>query len=337
MFSRPTIRDVAQRCGYSPATVSMALRDHAHLPETTRRLIQKIAREIGYRPDPLLASVASCRWKRNISPRGPSTLAVVVTDRNLFEGRAGALERASRLGYRLEYFPIQNYADGRSLSAIIFNRGIAGVLIGQIFTPDFLATFDWSPFSAVAVSEGTVRLPIHLVKPNHFQAVQAAWDQAAGRGYRRIGLAIFDQPHVLDFHERLAAFFERQASIPAARRLPVLKIPAALDRKQRHDNLRGCIGPWIRRHRPDALLAFNGGMAWGVRIANACEPDDLAVFSLWNEEPMPEFSGMTLSSDEIGSRAVDWVDALLRAGERGIPQHPSITSINFEWFAADTK
>ena len=42
--------NVAQRAGVSVATVTMSLHDDPRITETTRRLVQTVAREMNYRP-----------------------------------------------------------------------------------------------------------------------------------------------------------------------------------------------------------------------------------------------------------------------------------------------
>lgn len=44
-------------------TVSLALRNHPRLPEKTRHRIQKLAKEMSYRPDPVLQALVAYRGK----------------------------------------------------------------------------------------------------------------------------------------------------------------------------------------------------------------------------------------------------------------------------------
>ena len=70
---RITLKDIAERCGYTANTVSRALRDDEKLPENTRKTIQQLAREMGYVPN------SSARALRYGSSR---TIAVIVNDIN---------------------------------------------------------------------------------------------------------------------------------------------------------------------------------------------------------------------------------------------------------------
>ena len=323
-----TLRDIVKSTGLSIATVSRALRDLPGISAATRTMVQQAARELGYRVDPVLAALSAHRWHRRQVAAG-STLAALA-DGSL-EGRKGMAERAAAYGYNFEVFQLRDYPDARRLGEVLYARGILGLIVGQIRTPGFCAAFDWSRFTAVAVSEGAFRPPIHLVMPNHFQAVQSAWDQAVRMGCRRIGMVIFDEPEALDFHDRRAALFERQAAIPTDRRLPVLALPINLAGEDQDAEYRRRIGAWMQRHRPDVVLGFNDWIIGAIRAVGVRVPEDVAFLSLWSSEANPDVAGMLLSPNEVGRRAVDWVDLLLRAGERGVPEHPATMEIEFVW------
>jgi LacI family transcriptional regulator len=61
MDRRPTHQDIATIACVSQVTVSLALRSHPRIPESTRKRIEAIARQIGYRPDPMLSSLVAYR------------------------------------------------------------------------------------------------------------------------------------------------------------------------------------------------------------------------------------------------------------------------------------
>lgn len=338
MSARPTLRDVAREIGLSTATISLALRDSPHVPPATRERVKQAARALGYRSDPMLAALAAHRWRRRPVPSG-STLAVLADGR--VEGETGMVQRASAYGYRLEVFQIHDYPDAHRLSDVLYHRGILGVVVAQIFTPGFCEAFDWSRFVAVACSEGYYRPPVDLVMPNHFRAVQDAWDHAWARGHRRIGLALFDMPSAIDFHDRCAAFFDRQQRVPDSQRVPVMPIKPWHDDDERNPppgtpnvtQARAILSRWVHRHKPDVVLAFNNSFYWLLHEAGWRIPEQFAFIDLWlqGSNPPPHNSGLMLSTDELGRRAVDWLDSLLRAGARGIPAHPATMALGMQW------
>ena len=70
---RITLKDIAERCGYTANTVSRALRNDEKLPESTRLAIQALAREMGYVPN---SSARALRYGSS------HTIAVIINDIN---------------------------------------------------------------------------------------------------------------------------------------------------------------------------------------------------------------------------------------------------------------
>ena len=55
MKSRVTIKDIAQKTGFSVTTISLVLNDKAnHIPRETKLIIAKAVKEMGYRPTSLV-------------------------------------------------------------------------------------------------------------------------------------------------------------------------------------------------------------------------------------------------------------------------------------------
>src|SRR5512145_702370 len=72
----PTMKIVAAKAAVSSMTVSLALRNHPRIPRSTRERIQTIARELGYRPNPMVhALMAEVRARRPVT--SATTLAFI--------------------------------------------------------------------------------------------------------------------------------------------------------------------------------------------------------------------------------------------------------------------
>ena len=330
-----TQRDVALQAGVSVATVSLALRAHPSLPADTCARVQQAAREMGYQANPVLAALSAHRWRRH--PQAAIATLAALEDFRL-EGEAGMAERAAACGYQLEVFRIHEYPDPGKLSDVLYARGISGLLVGQIATLGFCAAFDWSRFVSVACSQGMERPPVNLVMPNHFRAVQQAWDWAWARGFQRIGLVLLDESSAIDPHDRHAAFLERQLHVPAERRVPMLAVQPWVGNaatpppgQMRHRDAVQRVRTWMRQEAPDIVIGFNDAVRWLLHDAGWRVSDWHAFVDLWISHPQLDATGTRLLPDELGRRAVDWLDSLLRTGERGLPRQPATMSVDFEW------
>src|SRR5690349_594102 len=129
---QPTLQTIANAAGVSRMTVSRALRNDPVLPRQTRERIQKLARELGYRPNPLVATLMSQVRAARV-PRQTLTIAHVTTTyppgewRRYFFTREcieGATARAAEQGFTLEEFCIKEPGmTSRRMSQILRTRG----------------------------------------------------------------------------------------------------------------------------------------------------------------------------------------------------------------------
>ena len=66
-------REIAKAAGVSPAAVSLALRNHPSIPETTRARIREVAESLGYQPNPRVAELMGhIRRNRGVEALGES-------------------------------------------------------------------------------------------------------------------------------------------------------------------------------------------------------------------------------------------------------------------------
>src|ERR1700677_1612449 len=113
IFPSPHMEDVARAAGVSRSTVSRALRNDLRLkPETCER-VRKVAAELGYRPNPFVATLMA-DLQRKRQPSASSTFAFVTAhpsrdgwrrqNPSFVDYFEGAQERAATHGYALEAF-----------------------------------------------------------------------------------------------------------------------------------------------------------------------------------------------------------------------------------------
>ncbi|MDR1281592.1 MAG: LacI family transcriptional regulator [Opitutaceae bacterium] len=332
-FTRPTMRDIAARAKVSPMTVSLAMRDHDSIPESTRLRIKGIAGELGYRPDPVLRALHAYRsnsrhapfqgtlaWVDNIAPDHPLRAASAFGAYH-----KGAARRAEQLGYKLEKFPLG--ASGMSqerMTDILQTRNITGLLLPPQPDARTELDLDWSQFSIVTFGYTLARPRFHSVCNNHYQSVLTVTRHLRERGYRRIGFALSADTNERVRRHWLAGFLVERQTWPKEQRIEPLMITGGAPRPE-------VVGSWIRKWRPDSVVAIDPLVAGAAEAAGIRVPKEVA-FGLcgdaWDNE---RFARIDENSVVIGATAVDMLAGMLQRNERGIPEHPVRMMIEGAW------
>ncbi len=153
-IARATLKDIAERTGYTVNTVSRALKDKDDISITTRALIKKVADELGYIPNAIAASLRSGSTK-SVSVIIPDIsdplfaiwvkdIEMLLKERNfdLFIQNTGENDELEKRAVRLA---ISKKIDGIILCpcqkndssiAMLKNNGVPFVLIGRRFHRD---------------------------------------------------------------------------------------------------------------------------------------------------------------------------------------------------------
>jgi LacI family transcriptional regulator len=326
---RPTLQDVARAAGVGKTTVSLALRNNPKIPDATRKRVQTAAQQLGYRPDPALARIAAYRWRTRETDSG-TTIAYIAMKHPWSGGeshsaaRRGAAEQADALGYRFETFRYEDYNSPENLGRVLYNRGIPGVLVGQVFVPNFAERFPWEQFAAVGCNIGYHRPPVHLVMPDLAHAVHRAWTEALRVGARRIGVALLAEPQAVDRFEKLSALYFCQRH-PGAE---------GVESDVRSFPLRAIaeFSRWLDTFRPEVVLGFNNSVYWWLREAGRRVPENVRFVSLDTDHiEEPHIAGLSHNYTLLGRTAMDFLDVQIRQNHVGPPAHPIILEVESAW------
>lgn len=219
----PTMADVAASAGCARSTVSMALRNDPRIASATRRHIARVARKLGYRPNPLVAALMTTRRMHRVTEQH-TVLAYVTTlsesepwshHRGYLDFFAGAQRRATELGYKLEEFPLR--AKGmtpRRYLQILRARNIHGLLVAPLPRNEKTIELDFSEVAVVGVGLSVVAPPIERVSNDHFQSAVLAVRQCRALGYRRVGFAVSRETSERLDHRWLSGFLLASRDIP---------------------------------------------------------------------------------------------------------------------------
>ncbi|MDX2111298.1 MAG: LacI family DNA-binding transcriptional regulator [Verrucomicrobiota bacterium] len=347
MADRISLRQVAREASVSLATVSMALRGDTRILPATRELVLAAARRLGYEPNPTLSALAQQRWQTT-GKFGGNILAVVYHDKGAEKlsrdaayfspeplpsyQQPGVAAYASKLGYGVETFNLATYPNGRALGRVLHQRGIRGIILAPLYEPIHEPAIEWAHFSVVSLGASLFQTPFHTVDLNCHDQIMLALERIINLGYRRIGVVLLRHSINLIHDE------EREgACLVAATKWKSLgvKIPLLLHTADlSSDAFQDRYVAWFKKHKPECILGFSNGykerLTLGPRLR--CPEDfGFASLHLMGDTDNINCAGIPINDTERGRYAVYLLDLLLRGKETGLPLHPIVHKVGFEW------
>lgn len=328
------MQDIADRAGVGRTTVSLALRNHAKISGATRRRIQEMAREMGYRPNPLVA--AHMAHIRSLHPREISQCLAFIGNRSPAEMRTdsrrpawqyfvGAQQRANDLGYKMECFNLgEPRMTDRRLSRILVARGIQGVLIAPLSEGAGLDGFDleWRNFSLATIEHTFIEPRLHKTCSDEFSTIGRLIQRLLDYGYKRIGIAMHSRMDDHANHFWLAGYQTFQALTDERQRLPHL-ITA--------DWNRATFLKWYRRHKPEAIITVNEDILQWLRSDGVDVPGEVGCATIYWNEYRAELSGFYQNHELMGAGAVDLIVGQLNRNERDLPENDKTMLVQAVW------
>ncbi|MCS6770945.1 MAG: LacI family transcriptional regulator [Kiritimatiellae bacterium] len=349
-----TLDQIAAAAGVHKMTVSRALRNHPAVAPTTREKIQRIAQQLGYRPNPLL-TVFQAHVRSRKAPAYVATLGWLVASvpRDYWERPwtkgllEGARARASALGYKIDLIYL---GDLKRLSveeqldryrSVMHSRGIHGLIIPLAENPRF-ATRVWENTAVVAIGQHHIEMSsqtrqgygidslYHTVSVDFFANMRCACEGLRKLGYRRIGLLLNPWLDNITDHQYRASFAFQQSLWHAREQIPILidantsELPS--------DEFRA----WFRKYRPEAIIASTHRIADWLRILSMRVPEDIAIAHMWIAPDVEGWSGINPRIQEIGATAVDVLIHQLQHNELHPPAVPRQTEIAGIWVEGKT-
>lgn len=309
--------------------VSLALRDDESIPAATRQKIKKVADELGYRPDPIVARVLSgLRYQAE----GGRVLAYIhnfpddTWKSHIVIGRnyQGALQRAQILGYKVDDFMLHpKHITAKRLSNVLQNRGIKGLIFGGLQKFRGHLSLNLTPFSCVAMGMSIVRPQLHRIANHQIHSVQIAFRKLRHSGSRRIGLVIPSWLDARSEHNWHAGMSVLQLQLPKEQVVPSYR-PVGLDKK-------GFIR-WLEKFKVDGLLLLDDIVPDWLEEEKIQVPADIQIAHLdLNEHLAKRFSGIDQRHDYAGQAGVDVLLGEIYLNALGAPKIPRTILIEGQW------
>ena len=332
---RTTLRDIAAQAGVSVASVSMALRSCGTISNARAESLRKLAESMGYRPNPLLASLAAKKFRTGksvlgtpvailnfpISAKGEDSQSLI-TDMYIGDLKKESYQR----GYSASVFSYPFEGGIRQLERVLYHRMVQGIILhGSVDQSGVLDEFDWSHYAVVQCARFHISPQFHTARSNIFQSVKLAFEKILALGYRRIGLAIarHDIPLEDDQARHGAAVAVSTSSLPPSQRLPIF-LGSINDRE--------AFKEWVRATKPDAVLGFSLRFYWLLHEMGFSIPEEIGFASLHlPNKRTKDFSGLLQNNTAIARQSVVLLDQLVREQQRGIPDLAMHTLIPSTW------
>ena len=339
-MQRVTLQQLAERAGVSPATASHAMSGSGRVAPTTRERVRQAARELDYRPDPMLSALVGHRRDRQVL-KAPANLAFLVYPRNEGEWGPGkvawsiweaARETAREMGYALEIMNLNEHPRLGTAARILRDRGVRGVIFPFHRQRADLGEFPLEEFAVVEVGYINVsHREIDRVTMNDFAAMRRVWSEMIARGYRRIGFAITESTDANSGEAWSAAYRLEQAQAAAKQGLEPLPI---YDLNQYSPNAAELFGDWMKMTRPDAIISRKNLRGFFTEL-NLRVPEDLGYAGLGVHDNSAT-SGTVFDAREIGRNTVAMLDHSLRHDRLGAPECPRTVLLQPRWNEGST-
>ncbi len=331
-----TLEEIARISGFSKATVSLALRNQPAIRKSTRQKIHRIAQELGYRPNPLVAAHMA-HIQRGFQPEKKTTLAFVSRYRNLSElydkgllglCYEGARSRSDALGFKLDRFwSAEPGMTGKRMSEILRNRGIKGVVISPTVEPESIVDLDWQHLSASTIGY-TIKSPeMHRACHNNYQSIQKVLAILTQRKYGRIGFVALKRNLIRVNNFWSAGFLDYQRTRPENNRIPMLLMDEWTSPP---------FTKWLNTHTPDVILSTDAEPYQWLRELNVRVPQDMGFATVFWLPQWKHLSGIDQNIEQLGSAAIDLVVSQLYRNETGLPDQPKSLLVPGTWHEGNT-
>jgi len=338
-LDRVTLSDIARETGYSRAAVSLALRDHPSIPQSTCERIKAAAKRLNYRPNPLIAKLLAETVRTRYNNRG-SVIAYLDTQ-PLWKGWqdhrppgfGAASQRAAEYGFNLEYMPLHDASiPPKKLNRMLWTRGVAGLVIPALDwspgTGERTLPIDWEKFSCVEIDDTMIVPALNRVMHNHLSGIWKALDAMEALGYRRIGLCMTSHVDLATHHRWYAGYLAWRVMRGFDGELQPF-IEEKLDAAP--------LCRWLRQERIEAVLApgtdvFEILLECGIDIPGKL---GFASLDIWGPDAS-RVSGIDQRRDVLNCMAVDLLVTLVNRNSKGIPEHPTSWSYPGQWQSGET-
>jgi LacI family transcriptional regulator len=332
-----TIKDIARKSGFSPSTVSYALRDNPRLPEATRAKIKEIAKELGYERDAHLGQLMAHLKNRNRRPAScpivwinsttnPNHWHEVPWAREFYES---AQQRAHEQGFALSEVWVHDQKIPHSrLNDVIKARGTQGLILSTpLKDQDWAQWIDWSAYATVILDDPFALPQFDHVYANYTANMRMAVEQALSRGYKR------PKVWLTPYEDYWTAYGYSSECLRQNRMHPEFgEFLTPFSEAITTESARA----WMEANRPDLVIAPTATLGLKLLELGYRIPEDVGYIAMYVLNGDSRWSGISQLHMQQAAIAVDRIAALLQLNTPGWQAHPLHIQLRGDWHEGST-
>jgi len=326
-----SLRDVAKAAGFGLATASRAMRDDPSTAAKTREHVKKVAKELGYRPDPAFSRMAERRWHGKQAQSGLNIGFVYNSQsdvaKDLDTDYQHYKQPAYDLGYTLIRVDLSEFSNLRGLIRRLTAQGIKGLVFPMLpHTP-----FDINPvlqkYAAVSLGVSAYQPECPVVMHDEFFCTRNAWQIIQERGYRRIGFLLPDYPESPSTNLRRAAALVCIQDVAKKNQIPVLFLKYGIDLDYSK------FEAWREKYQPEILLGHSHDRMHELEHYGLKIPEEIPFVTsgLWNLAEVGNIAGYFRENKQLFEQGIQLLNMMIRSGTSGASRASLVELVKGNW------
>jgi len=304
MKRQVTIKDIAEKLGISPSTVSRSLKDHPDISIKTRNAVKELAKLLGYKPNLIALNLKNSRT---------NTIGLMVpeVDHHFFSTIINGIEEVA---YQYNYNVLVVQSNESYMREVLNSQTLLGNRVDGMLVSFSKETKDFSHFQQIIDNEIPIvfydraidNLQADVVVVDDYSGAYDAVNHLINRGCRRV--AFYSAPqHLILGKDRLHGYVDalEHHGIPYDKNLvyPCDTFEAAIKISQ---------SVLKKVDRPDGIFAVNDLTALGVmktaRKLGIKIPEELKIVGFENSRTAtisePELTSVDQFGYKLGKKAM---------------------------------
>lgn len=340
----PSMAEIARAACVAKSTVSLALRGDPRVAEPVKARVCKIATEMGYHTNALVARLMA--ELRTSKKQGyVATLAAInVSKVDLLQSKVssvaewleGGRQRAESLGYIFDHFWLNDpNVSPERLTRILHSRNILGVVFYGVWTDADLRRSQpiWSRFPSVVIGHHPRCPALNFVAYDHYATGLEVGKRLRDLGYKRTGIVLDRWLDNLLERRFIAGYMTALGVEEAAPPILLLEDPQEYPRPEGKRQF----FVWLEEHKIDACVCLNSFILDWLRESGRCVPDEVGLAFLdLQSEFRGQAAGVYHSAERAGMKAVDAVVGQIHRRESGLPPFQAGLMLEGEWIFGPT-